>query len=424
MNIKVPLLLSVLICQIYLLSAQEKPKFSSQVMLMTKERNPEKNVLALRSIISSMKLDTVHNMEQIDILHGEVALSFLRSSNLIKFEYYIGRIKNKFNQTSYLNMAAESLFKKGVQLSYANFLAERTVKLYDAYKDNILARPTDFPAEDWDRFMRMAAYPYYETYAITLHASGKTEQALFYEEKALKNVKPEDISQSSWELRMELLSKLGEQDKLFNMLLARARLGKLTAKMKTLLEDLTVRKIGNPSDASHFLDSIERDGRSNTEKELLKKMMTNTPAPDFTMLNLKGNKVALKDLRGKIVLLDFWATWCAPCIASMPAMEKASRAHPEVVFLFVATMEPGEDSAVRINSYVKKNGFPMNVLIDSPVKNTQEFQIAKAYNVTGIPSKVLIDKKGQLKFFTAGFKSESELTSELDAMIAIVETQR
>ncbi|TCD28589.1 redoxin domain-containing protein [Pedobacter psychrodurus] len=417
------LLWTIFICISCGAKAQVKPSFSDRLKLITEEQNPLKNVATLYSAIRDLKLDTVDNAENIDVLKGEVALSYLRKSNDTEFEKYIGLIKNKFNQTSYLNMASERLLKDRSRLNYAEVLAKKTVDLYESYKDQPLARPATFPIEDWNRFMVMAAYPYYQVYAEILRANKKDKQALLYAEKALLNKDPQNVLQSSLDVYTALLVSQGQQEKAYQILLKQASIGKSSLEMKALLRTLTVRKMGNKK-ASVFLDSIEKNISPSYKTELLKKMHTDTSAPDFTLLNLEGKKVSLSRMIGKVVVLDFWATWCAPCIASMPAMKKISSLHPEVVFLFVATQEQGKDAVSRIKSYIEKSGFPKDTLVDSPSSEQPiQFPVSTAYKVTAIPLKVVIDPKGKIRFKAGGFESDTELMNELETMIYIAKKQ-
>ena len=417
------LLLTMFICISWIAKAQEKSTFSNQVQLMDKEQDPEKNVAALSSIVKTFKLDTIKNTEEIDVLKGQVALSYLRVSNHPEFERFIHLIKNKFNQTSFLNMASEILRKDKSNMDYAEVLAKWTVDLYESYKDDPLARPATFLLEDWNRFMSMAAYPYYEAYAEILHTGGKDKLALFYEEKALKDKNMEDIMQSSIELYTELLALQGQEEKAYQMLLKNASVGKSSFGMKALLKSLTLKKMGSVK-AFNFLDSLERNASDRYKKELLTQMILNTDAPDFTMVDLEKKKVSLNQLKGKVVVLDFWATWCAPCIASMPAMQRISGLHPEVVFLFVVTREQGQNAALRVKSYIKKSGFPLNTLMDlASVQHPERFPVSDSYKITGIPTKVVIDGKGKMRFLTKGFKNDTELINELEAMISIAKAQ-
>ncbi|TKC09898.1 redoxin domain-containing protein [Pedobacter polaris] len=424
MKIIIRIVLSMLFCISWNANAQNLEAMRNQIQSMIKETDPEKNVLSLHKIIKDYNLDTIENAEDIDLMKGMVALNFLNVKVFPQFENYIKSIKNKFNQTSYLNMAADILNRDNVHLDYAEVIAKKTVELYDSYKNDPSARPNNFPEESWNKFMKMAAYPYYETYAKTLYANGKNHAAFLYLEKAWKSTDMEEIQQTSVELYTKLLELEGQEPKAYEILLKMAELGKSSTNMNTQLKRLYVKNGGSKANGANFLDSIQRNVNKAYKIEMAKKMIADVEAPNFTLFDLSGKRVSLLDLRGKIVVLDFWATWCVPCIASMPAMKKVSSQHPEVIFLFIATQESGPSAEERVKSYIKKYKFPNNVLMDKPsAKNPKIFPTAVAYNIKGIPAKMVIDKNGRLRFSTSGYSSDAELINELEAMIAIAKAQ-
>lgn len=401
--------------------AQQSDAMAKRIQAMSATKDPLQNVIAMHSIIKDFKLDSLKNAEDIDVLKGQVALSYLNAGQFPQFETYINTIKNKFNQTSFLNMAAYNLIKTN-KLAYAAVIAKQTIDLYESYKDDPLAKPINFEQADWNRFMQMAAYPYYESYATVLHLKGENKKALFYEEKAIHG--KEDLMPSSIELYTALLVADGHSDKAYDLLLKMISLGKANIKMNVLFEKLTMQKFGNEAKAKLFLDSIQRNLNQLYSNELIKKMIVDVTAPDFSLLDLNGKRVTLADFKGKIVVLDFWATWCVPCIASMPAMKIIEKRHPEIVFLFIATQETDDGATLRVKTYVKTNQFPIKVLMDEPASADRKyFKTASAYKVTGIPTKVVIDQKGKLRFITTGYPSDNELMNELEAMISMAKTQ-
>ena len=152
--------------------------------------------------------------------------------------------------------------------------------------------------------------------------------------------------------------------------------------------------------------------------------MQDADAFQFTLQDFEGNAVSLSELRGKIVVLDFWATWCVPCKASFPAMKKMQDRHPEVKFLFINTQEKQEGATERIKDYLSKSQYPFLVLMDQPsAENPEIFSIMSAYKVTGIPTKFIIDANGKQRFFSVGFTSDTELMNELEAMIQLAAEQ-
>ena len=117
-------------------------------------------------------------------------------------------------------------------------------------------------------------------------------------------------------------------------------------------------------------------------------------APDFTLRDLGGQEVSLDQFKGKIVLLDFWATWCGPCRLVMPLLERLQKEYSDtMVQLAINVMEPND----MVEEYVREQGIHALVLMD------QEGSVSLSYGAIGIPTQVLIDKEGIVRFIQEGF---------------------
>lgn len=119
------------------------------------------------------------------------------------------------------------------------------------------------------------------------------------------------------------------------------------------------------------------------------------PAPEFTLNDLHGQAVRLDDFRGKVVFLDFWATWCPPCRASLPAVEKLSEEYAGKNFQVIG-MNLDEDPEA-VAAYVAKHKTPY------PVLQVGNSDVADRYGVSGIPHFVLIDAQGRRVDQWSGF---------------------
>jgi thiol-disulfide isomerase/thioredoxin len=129
--------------------------------------------------------------------------------------------------------------------------------------------------------------------------------------------------------------------------------------------------------------------------------MLDEEAPDFELADLNGNIVSLKSLRGKTVILDFWATWCGPCLTAFPGMQMAVNKFEnddKVQFLFVNTSEKGADLNNKVSELLKTNNYSFHVLMDDQMKGTNRYKTAYAYNVLGIPTTVFIGPDGKIRF--------------------------
>ena len=113
-------------------------------------------------------------------------------------------------------------------------------------------------------------------------------------------------------------------------------------------------------------------------------------APLFTALDLAGKEVALADLRGKVVLVHFWATWCPPCREEIPSMVKLNQIMAGKPFQMLA-LSVDEGGKPAIEEFLNRKGLSLPALIDN------EQRVAKSYGVSGVPRSFIIDKKGVIR---------------------------
>ena len=113
------------------------------------------------------------------------------------------------------------------------------------------------------------------------------------------------------------------------------------------------------------------------------------PAPEFTLVDTKGKTWDLAELKGKVVFLNFWATWCPPCREEMPSMQTLYASMPADKFIMLAVLS-NDDPAIA-ESLAAKIGATFPILVDP--KN----EAAQAYGLTGVPETFIIDKQGVLR---------------------------
>ena len=131
-------------------------------------------------------------------------------------------------------------------------------------------------------------------------------------------------------------------------------------------------------------------GRNRAEGELA----IGSSAPDFRLSDLRGQEVTLAQYQGKVVILDFWATWCGPCRMSMPLLEKLQKENPSQLKLLAINLEEPLDL---VRDYISRQNFQSTVLLDS------EGKVGRAYQSESIPMQVVIDKKGLISSVHIGF---------------------
>lgn len=147
----------------------------------------------------------------------------------------------------------------------------------------------------------------------------------------------------------------------------------------------TRRDLQTPDSAGRMEFGLSK--KATVESSLL---AVGTVAPDWTLMDSDGVEKKLSDYRGKYVVMDFWATWCAPCVKAIPILEEFHQQHPDVVLIGVNIMEK-----VDLASYKKRK------------KITYEFvqadeKTAKRYQVEILPTVYVIDKEGRILYAKAG----------------------
>jgi peroxiredoxin len=138
-------------------------------------------------------------------------------------------------------------------------------------------------------------------------------------------------------------------------------------------------------------------------------------AQDFTARDTEGNTFRLSDHIGKeVVLIDFWATWCAPCLAEMPHLEKMQTEYKSKGFLVVAVSMDGPESIADVPAFAKRNQMNFPVLLD------EDSSIASIYNPRkSAPLSAIIDKQGRISAVREGYNAGDEAYVKTDVEKAL-----
>lgn len=132
------------------------------------------------------------------------------------------------------------------------------------------------------------------------------------------------------------------------------------------------------------------------------------PAPDFALFDLQGNEVRLSDLRGQVVLVNFWATWCGPCRLEMPAIEAEYQARKGqgLTVLAVDLDEPADDVA----AFVEELGLSFTTLLDPGGR------VFDLYRVRGYPTSFFVNRDGMVDRQHVGYMAPGQLATYLDQL--------
>ena len=127
---------------------------------------------------------------------------------------------------------------------------------------------------------------------------------------------------------------------------------------------------------------------------------TNTAAPDFVLNARDGSKVRLADLKGQVVMINFWASWCGPCRQEMPLLEQLQTKYEPLGFtLLGVNVEPDSQAAV---AWLK------DMRVDFPILFDTKNEVAGRFGVEGMPSSVFVDRNGNVRYVHRGYKPGDE----------------
>lgn len=309
------------------------------------------------------------------------------------------------------NSAAWRMYEDGAELAFAEDLA-RQASAYqrEQLNDGIAKNKNDKAIKN----LKAGYSMYADTYAAVLMKAGKFEEGFkVAKEYALDYAEGNNADYNS--IYAQLAEKILKPEELKPQLEKFVVGGKSNDEIKSIL-----RKIHGEQGFDTYLANLETQAKRKMREDLEKKL-ENKAAPKFALLNLDGTKVDLAELKGKTVIVDFWATWCGPCIASFPAMQKAQEKYkddPTVKFVFINAWESAKDIKKDVAEFIKKGAYPFDVLFDLDNK------VIDSYGVSGIPTKFIVDPKGNIRFTSIGYNSNADkLIEELSAMIDLARTK-
>ncbi len=154
----------------------------------------------------------------------------------------------------------------------------------------------------------------------------------------------------------------------------------------------------------------ESDGEIKAQEEPQPPVTCSNPAPDFSLRSIDGERISLSDFRGKVVLLDFWATWCRPCVMGIPDLISLQSEYGKEDFVVIGISLDRQPAVVP--RFVKQKG------INYPIVYGWGESIAADYgNVTSIPTTFIVDRYGCIKQRLVGLHPKTELRKLIAPLI-------
>ena len=124
------------------------------------------------------------------------------------------------------------------------------------------------------------------------------------------------------------------------------------------------------------------------------------PAPNFTLKSLSGKNLKLSELAGNVVLINFWASWCGPCLQEMPLLNAIHKKYEPLGFTVLGVnVEENSDNA---RAFLAERGVDFPILLDT------SNQVSQLYDVVAMPTTVVVDRDGNMRFLHKGYKTGDE----------------
>jgi thiol-disulfide isomerase/thioredoxin len=322
--------------------------------------------------------------------YGYLVNFFLDKKDLANINKYEALMPDKMNVVSIYNNAAwglsgEDLSSPGKDLEFAAHISKRSIDIVKNRMDNPIGKenPADF---------QLSYIGYADTYALILFKQKNYEAAYKYQDEIYK-LDTSGMGTDGRERYAVYMEKVKGSEFTKNFIETQLITGQNSALMVKQLQEI-YKKLNLPADEFEKLKQAYLVINTKKLKAEIISKYGDTKAFDFNLLNLVGKKVKLSDYKGKVVVLDFWATWCGPCRASFPHMQELvdEYKNKDVVFLFVDTWQDGTTDIIHkeVSKFITDNKYSFNVLFD------YKKDVVVKYKVEAIPTKIVIDKKGYL----------------------------
>ena len=330
---------------------------------------------------------------------------FVGKKDLAGINKYENLLTDKINLAGVYNNAAwglsgGDLASLGTDLEFAEQISKKSVDIVKTRMTNPIGseKPLDFQLN----------YIYYaDTYALILFKQKKYDAAYKYQNE-IYNLDTLGMGADGRERLAMYMEKIKGLEYTKYFIEKEVAAGQSSVVMVNQLEEIYT-KLNLPK--SEF-EKIKQAASTAAIKKLQEEIIAkygDTKAIDFTLVNLEGKNVKLSDYRGKVIVLDFWATWCGPCRASFPNMQKLVNEYKNknVEFFFIDTWQEGNPPAINkeVAKFITDTKYTFNVLFD------YKREIVTKYKIEGIPTKIVIDKNGD---FLSINSSEDNLKALID----------
>ncbi|MEA3501064.1 MAG: redoxin domain-containing protein [Candidatus Marinimicrobia bacterium] len=359
----------------------------------------ENNSEFLKKAIPTIKKNKLSERESIEIAERIMAITILTDDE--KFEIaktHLLKYKNKFfvalslNSIVWENKDKKEIFQK------TNELIEIANKFTysDAFADSGLSYFDSRGYSSGEKNKALSSYKgmIRDTYALYLKKQGKIEEAIATYETILNEYQEAGILLNY----ASSLNKMNRYKQALESTIGALRMTTGSENIKDSLRIYAKNLAYSDQQIRAIIEETVQGGRSALKEKLLSEKLDD-PMPSFKIESINGNFVSSEELFGKILIIDFWATWCPPCIKEFPHLNELQIEYQnddEVQIMALSTDREKE----KIAPFIEKTNYEIPIFYDN--------NVADEFGVKGIPTLFIIDKNGIIRYKKVGFTEGEE----------------
>jgi thiol-disulfide isomerase/thioredoxin len=363
----------------------------------------------INNISKSYKNDDYTSFLQTSLLD-----EYMKSGNIADAVKYLESSNNYSNSSLKEYFSSLLLKNPKYYVTALDFSSLAVTQKQKEIRDGVKPKPANKTKKEWTEQADYELGKMLGTHGKALLLNGKKKEALNTLERsiALTGYANETIN--------EYYAKALVETENFNKALSETEKfilnGNSTPEMNSILKLAYTKEKSGEAGFDEYIADLEMKAKANRMSRI-KSEMLDIKAPDFTLEDMQGKKISLKDFRGKSLVIDFWATWCPPCRASFPFLKKLVESRKDddnVSFVFINTRDHERQRKERIAKFLKDNQYPFHVLLDNDIDKTND-----EFVIPGLPTKVFIDKNGVIRFLMFGWEGEEK--KELEKITTILD---